>query len=113
MSNGGFYKRIFDLAGWEFTLMRVQIAVNETPEPSMYGRILTGKVHKVVRDIQMDGSNQDERRNGLFPVIHLDTMVEHIGAKTNWLLSVPMGDTNRSLYKACFFSTWFHHFPLA
>lgn len=113
MSNGGLYKTIFGLAGWEFTLMRVQIAVNETPEPAMYGRILTGKVHEVVGDIQMDGSNQAEWRNGLFPVIHLDTTVEHIGIKTDWLLSVPMGDANRSLYKACFFSTWFHHFPLA
>jgi hypothetical protein len=111
MSNGGLYKAIFGLAGWEFTLMRVQITVNETPEPQMYGRILTGKVHGVVGNIQLDGSNP-ELRKGLFPFIHLDTTVEHIGIKADWLLSMPMGAASRGLYKACFFSTWFHHFPI-
>jgi hypothetical protein len=93
--------------------MRVEIKVEETPEPAMYGRVLTGEVYEVVKQVQMNGSTQPELRSGLFPVIRLDAPVEHIGRKADWLLSVPMGDANRSLYKACFFSTWFHHFPLA
>ena len=108
-----FYKKIYNVAGWDFRRMWVEIRVEETPEPAMYGRVLTGKIFDVIKEVQLDGTNQPELRKGLFPIIQLDSTLTHIGMDADCLLSVPMGEADRSLYKACVFSTWFHHFPLA
>jgi hypothetical protein len=106
------YKKIFDLAGWEFVGMRVEIVVNETPEPTLYGRKLMGKIQDVVNEIQTIGPNGSEWRIGNLPVVQLNSTLEHIGMKTDWLISVPIGNDNSDLYRACFFSTWFNHIPL-
>jgi hypothetical protein len=107
-----FYKKIYTVFGWDFVRMRVEIRVEETPEPAMHGRVLTGRIIDVIKEVQLDGTNQPELRKGLFPIIQLDTTVAHIGMKADYLLSIPMGEGGRSLYKACVFSTWFHHFLL-
>lgn len=106
------YRIIFDVAKWNFVGMRVQIKVRETPEPALYGRNLTGKIYDMVTEIQSIGPNGSEWRIGNFPLVHLDSTLEHIGMKTDWLISVPVGGDNGDLYRACFFATWFNHIPL-